>query len=769
MPGTYKEQEAVFGEGRSIYAGECLPDTKSSKEKAQRKKHKAYRPKDTDTASGCRGGHSKGRHKGISGEAEGNKGSPGEKEKEAGAGMRIKSRQGRKYREKNSLGQGEEKPDTDSSEGRMQENFCKEQNLFCENGGEKTGDETEEFKDSQGRKNSSQSRGRNCWTDGEWGRFHGRKGHIHQKAGAQGSRRRNHTDKGKRESGGGNKEKADSQFGFRAEDTSHKEKEFTGSKKLDRLQKEAEKAAERTAKARKKLPRKREYVLKRVFDEEEGRGKDVLAAAETEKTFLADSGVKAAAGRAARGPVNFVHRKIAEVEKENSAVEGAHKAEQTAGDIFRSVKRHHGNKLQRRRKKVIKLEKRQMKKEAGFRYQKFLEENPEMQEKAMKRMRRKRMQKQRIKREYARAGRTKQAAGFAKEAYSGTAAAVRKLQEAAAEHASLFVSAGALIILLIMVITAVSSCAALFSEGTGSTLAGAYMSAPAEIDAVELAFSKLEMELQKALNSIETDYPDYDEYHYDLDAIGHDPFVLISFLSAIHTEFTAAEVQGDVRMLFDELYDLTLTPSEAARTRTVIKTGTRTVTDPVTGAETEEEYEYEEEEEYTAAVLEVVLTAADFEEIVSGHMDDGQKAVYDFCNAAHGLVQQFYSPVGMPWHSMVSSYYGYRIHPISGAEQFHRGVDIAVPTGTAVYAAMDGIVITAAYDSSYGNYVAIEDGGYCTIYAHMDALSVSAGQAVRHGDEIGRSGSTGNSTGSHLHIECMYNGEYYNPLFYFCE
>ena len=91
----------------------------------------------------------------------------------------------------------------------------------------------------------------------------------------------------------------------------------------------------------------------------------------------------------------------------------------------------------------------------------------------------------------------------------------------------------------------------------------------------------------------------------------------------------------------------------------------------------------------------------------------------------------------------MSSYYGYRINPVTGAEQFHRGVDIAVPTGTGVLAAMDGTVTTAAYDSYYGNYIVIEDSnGYCTKYAHMDTLSVSAGQAVKHGDSIGTTGNT---------------------------
>lgn len=94
-------------------------------------------------------------------------------------------------------------------------------------------------------------------------------------------------------------------------------------------------------------------------------------------------------------------------------------------------------------------------------------------------------------------------------------------------------------------------------------------------------------------------------------------------------------------------------------------------------------------------------------------------------------------------------------------------MDIAIPTGTRVYATHDGTVTEAGYSNSYGNYVVMEQDGYVTKYAHMDSLSVSAGQFIEKNTVIGASGNTGNSTGSHLHIECMYNGEYYNPLFYF--
>ena len=534
------------------------------------------------------------------------------------------------------------------------------------------------------------------------------------------------------------------------------EPEFHGRKKLDRLQNKAEKAGKKTEAARKKIPKKKEYSFERVFDEKTGKAKYVLTAVEKEKQFKPDSPVKVVAGRVGAEYSNFTHGKVAEVEKENSAVEGAHKTEQTAEDVYHFVKRNHKSGLQRKKEKVARLEKKQFKKEVNFRYQKFLEENPDMQEKTLKKQMQKRLQKQRIKREYAKARRAGQAAKNTKEAAAKSASFVtkvaKKMQEIASRNVSLLVTIGIFALILIMIMTAISSCGAMFSDGMSTTLAGSYMSVPAEIDAADLAFSELEMELQKEINNIETDYPDYDEYRYNLDAIGHDPFVLISYLSAVHTEFTASDVQSEIESLFEEMYELTLNPTTETRTRTVI--------DPETGEETEEEY--------TVTILEVTLTVTDLGVVVAGHMNEEQKEIYALYNETHGLTQQFYTPLNLYWYSYVSSYYGYRINPVTGQEQFHRGVDIAVPTGTIVLAAMDGTVTTATYDASYGNYVVIEDSnGYCTKYAHMDTLSVSAGQTVTHGTTIGTTGNTGSSTGSHLHIECLYNGEYYNPLFYF--
>lgn len=149
------------------------------------------------------------------------------------------------------------------------------------------------------------------------------------------------------------------------------------------------------------------------------------------------------------------------------------------------------------------------------------------------------------------------------------------------------------------------------------------------MDAADLAFSELEKNLQAEIDAIETDYPDYDEYRYNLDAIGHDPFALISYLSAVYTEFTAAEVQGEIESLFDEMYELTLNPTTETRT------GTRTVTDPETGEETEEEYEYE------VSILEVTLTAKDLGVVAAGHMNEEQKEIYAFITKHTGWYSSF--------------------------------------------------------------------------------------------------------------------------------
>lgn len=100
--------------------------------------------------------------------------------------------------------------------------------------------------------------------------------------------------------------------------------------------------------------------------------------------------------------------------------------------------------------------------------------------------------------------------------------------------------------------------------------------------------------------------------------------------------------------------------------------------------------------------------------------------------------------------------------------RYHRGIDIAAPTGTNIFAADDGIITTSSYHRSYGYYIIIDHGnGYSTLYAHNSRLLKSAGTKVSKGDVICRSGNTGNSTGPHLHFEVRYNGSHKNPMNYF--
>ena len=118
-------------------------------------------------------------------------------------------------------------------------------------------------------------------------------------------------------------------------------------------------------------------------------------------------------------------------------------------------------------------------------------------------------------------------------------------------------------------------------------------------------------------------------------------------------------------------------------------------------------------------------------------------------------------------YTRISEQYGNRIHPILKVPQFHNGVDIAAPGGTAIYAAYNGKVVAADYNSSMGNYVMIDHGdSLYTIYMHASALYVSKGAEVTKGQKIAAVGSTGRSTGNHLHFSVRLNGSYVSPWNY---
>lgn len=120
-----------------------------------------------------------------------------------------------------------------------------------------------------------------------------------------------------------------------------------------------------------------------------------------------------------------------------------------------------------------------------------------------------------------------------------------------------------------------------------------------------------------------------------------------------------------------------------------------------------------------------------------------------------------------PQYKRISDDYGWRMHPTLGVKKFHNGLDMAAPGGSPILAAADGKVAAAGYSSSMGNYIMIDHGGKLyTIYMHASALYVSKGAVVTAGQKIAAVGTTGRSTGNHLHFGVRLNGEYVNPYNY---
>lgn len=120
-----------------------------------------------------------------------------------------------------------------------------------------------------------------------------------------------------------------------------------------------------------------------------------------------------------------------------------------------------------------------------------------------------------------------------------------------------------------------------------------------------------------------------------------------------------------------------------------------------------------------------------------------------------------------PEYTRISSPYGMRMHPTLNVEKFHNGIDMAAPNGSPILAAYDGSVVAADYNASMGNYIMIDHGdGLYTVYMHCSALYVSAGTYVTKGQNIAAVGSTGRSTGPHLHFSVRLNGNYVDPMNY---
>ena len=347
--------------------------------------------------------------------------------------------------------------------------------------------------------------------------------------------------------------------------------------KLEKPIKRVKKAAAKADKAQAKIPKKTVVKKERGFDPATGKVKTQLRFEEVDKKKPPSKLTHAVRDAPANLVLSQVHREVAQSEDDNVGVEAAHKVEQTVesgGRLVQSAHRAHQLKPYRA---AIRAERKLEQANIDALQKKAEIESPTSNPVS------KWQQKQAIKKQYA-AAKHNQAAQTTAKAAENTAKAAKKAAEKAEkagkyvwEHRRGFAIAAAILLMLAFLLNGLSSCSVMM-DGVGSGIAAStYPSQDADMLGAEAQYCEMEAELQRYLDTYESTH-DYDEYHFDLDTIEHDPYVLISMITALHQgEWTLDEVQGTLQMLFDHQYILT--------EDVVVETRYRTETDTWTDAD----------------------------------------------------------------------------------------------------------------------------------------------------------------------------------------
>lgn len=347
--------------------------------------------------------------------------------------------------------------------------------------------------------------------------------------------------------------------------------------KLEKPIKRVKKAAAKADKAQAKIPKKTVVKKERGFDPATGKVKMQLHFEEVDKKKPPSKLTHAVRDAPANFVLSQVHREVRQSEDDNVGVEAAHKVEQaveSGGRLVRSAHRAHQLKPYRA---AIRAEKKLERANLDALQKKAEIDSPTSNPVS------KWQQKQAIKKQYA-AAKHNQAAQTTAKAAENTAKAAKKAAEKAEkagkyvwEHRRGFAIAAAILLMLAFLLNGLSSCSVIM-DGVGSGIAAStYPSQDADMLGAEAQYCEMEAELQRYLDTYESTH-DYDEYHFDLDTIEHDPYVLISMITALHQgEWTLDEVQGTLQMLFDRQYILT--------EDVVVETRYRTETDTWTDAD----------------------------------------------------------------------------------------------------------------------------------------------------------------------------------------
>ena len=347
--------------------------------------------------------------------------------------------------------------------------------------------------------------------------------------------------------------------------------------KLEKPIKRVKKAVAKADKAQAKIPKKTVVKKERGFDPATGKVKTQLRFEEVDKKKPPSKLTHAVQDTPANFVLSQVHREVRQSEDDNVGVEAAHKVEQaveSGGRLVQSAHRAHQLKPYRA---AIRAEKKLERANLDALQKKAEIDSPTSNPVS------KWQQKQAIKKQYA-AAKHNQAAQTTAKAAENTAKAAKKAAEKAEkagkyvwEHRRGFAIAAAILLMLAFLLNGLSSCSVIM-DGVGSGIAAStYPSQDADMLGAEAQYCAMEAELQRYLDTYESTH-DYDEYHFDLDTIEHDPYVLISMITALHQgEWTLDEVQGTLQMLFDRQYILT--------EDVVVETRYRTETDTWTDAD----------------------------------------------------------------------------------------------------------------------------------------------------------------------------------------
>ena len=347
--------------------------------------------------------------------------------------------------------------------------------------------------------------------------------------------------------------------------------------KLEKPIKRVKKAEAKADKAQAKIPKKTVVKKERGFDPATGKVKTQLRFEEVDKKKPPSKLTHAVQDAPANLILSQVHREVRQSEDDNVGVEAAHKVEQaveSGGRLVQSAHRAHQLKPYRA---AIRAEKKLERANLDALQKKAEIDSPTSNPVS------KWQQKQAIKKQYA-AAKHNQAAQTTAKAAENTAKAAKKAAEKAEkagkyvwEHRRGFAIAAAILLMLAFLLNGLSSCSVIM-DGVGSGIAAStYPSQDADMLGAEAQYCEMEAELQRYLDTYESTH-DYDEYHFDLDTIEHDPSVLISMITALHQgEWTLDEVQGTLQMLFDRQYILT--------EDVVVETRYRTETDTWTDAD----------------------------------------------------------------------------------------------------------------------------------------------------------------------------------------